>query len=220
MITLEKEKAKVFDIKKLPMDLARFFLLPLTLLAPIRKLDCDLQRYKTHLTGPYVIVSNHTGFLDPILMTVCFWYRRVHFWASEEVMTGFRAKLLSAAGCIRVDRKAFDIQAIRSAVQVLKDEKRIVAVYPQGQIQNDDQISQVKSGAILIALKAGVPILPVYIPKKKHLFCRRTAIIGKPLSFETFYHRTPALSDIDALAGAMLDGLNACANAYQSLNKE
>lgn len=218
MTTLEKEKAKAFDIKKLPMDLARVLLLPLTLLAPIRKLDCDLQPCRTPVSGPYVIVSNHTGFLDPILMTVCFWYRRVHFWASEEVMTGLRGKLLAAAGCIRVDRKAYDIQAIRSAVQVLKEEKRIIVVYPQGQIEDDAQISQVKSGAVLIALKAGVPILPVYIPRKKYLFCRRTAIIGQPLTFESFYHKTPALSDIDTLAGAMLDGLNACANAY--LNKE
>ncbi len=216
MITSEKEKAKLFDIKKLPMDLARLFLLPLTALAPIRKLDCDRKPCHGTISGPFVIVSNHTGFLDPIIMTNCFWRRRIHFWASEEVMAGCKGKLLAAAGCIRVDRKAFDIQAIRSAVQVLKSEKRIVCVYPQGQIEDDPQLTQVKSGAILIALKAGVPILPVYIPRKKHLFCRRTAIIGQPLSFREFYHKTPSLSDIDTLAGTMLESLNACARAAKS----
>ena len=60
-------------------------------------------------------------------------------------------------------------------------------MFPQGHRQNgkDPRSTKVKSGAALVALKAGVPILPVFIKVKNNrsrFLCRKEIIVGKPIT--------------------------------------
>ncbi len=210
-----------FDIKRLPMDMARIVCIPLLLIFRMKRIDTNGNKYKEMPKGAAVIASNHTGFLDPFLTGVCFYKRRMYFLASEEVMgPKFRAFLLRGVGCIKIDRKRFDLAGIKTAVNVLKKKQSLLTIYPQGGIQKDEEFSQVKNGAALIALQSNSPIIPIYIPKKDNFFSRRVAVVGNAIdTAELCNKKMPSMQDIENVSLKMLEGLNQCRKAYNTYIK-
>ena len=79
-------------------------------------------------------------------------------------------------------RGAADLKAIKDSVALLKSGKKVM-LFPQGTRVKDglSDTGSVKTGIALLAVRAGVPIVPVYIPENIHLFKRTNVIIGKPV---------------------------------------
>ncbi len=217
----DKKKAKLFEWRLLPMDAGRLVLSCLPLLYRFRRYGVDGQCYKEKIKGGHIIVANHSSFKDPLLIGSCFWYRRMFFLAAEAVMRNrVVAWLLRAAGCIKIDRKISDIEAIRKSVSLLK-EQRCLAIFPQGGISKEDAFSQIKSGAILIALQAGVPILPVYSSRKNNPWYRpTTAVIGEPLDCRNYCKKKmPSLHEIEQVSTELLKRLEDCRKTYMYLEE-
>ena len=83
-----------------------------------------------------------------------------------------------------VDRKRGDVAAIKRTIDILKNEHGCVGIFPQGtrQAYKDPRQTPIKDGAGMVALKAGVGILPIAIKTKKgklRLFHRAEVIIGE-----------------------------------------
>lgn len=207
------KKPSVFNLRKLPMDGARLlytvFLLPLFRL---RRLTPAGEKYRTRLQGAAVIVANHTGFADPFVMSTTFWYRRMHWLAGEAVMRGkLRTPLLRGAGAIRIDRNIADIEAIRKATSVLK-EGCLLGMFPEGGIQTGDDVQAVKTGCVLLASQANVPIIPMYIQPRTSWLRRRTVVIGDPIvPREHFTKKFPTTADMDRVAEIVMAQMNRCA---------
>ena len=72
------------------------------------------------------------------------------------------------------------MQAIRKTISLLK-EGHTVTVFPQGGIDRNDEMQSIKSGAILMALQAKVPIVPVYVHKPDEKDRRNVVVIGEPV---------------------------------------
>lgn len=213
MLKKKMSKSKfssVFNIKFLPMDYGRLHYF-LYRLVKIRPLGLDGKKYRRNFSGGALIAANHTGFSDAVTLGSGFWHRRVFFLASEEVMSGgFRTVLLKLMGCIKVDRNISDIEAIRNSVNVIKN-GHTLAIFPQGHIERKQEISSIKSGAVLIALQSGAPIIPVYSRKPKKWFCRRTLVIGEPFyCFEYCKKKFPSVADIEKLSAILLEKINEC----------
>ena len=196
----------------LPMDIARILCAPLLLLYRMRRLTPEGELHKTHIKGGAILAANHTAFSDPFVLGVSVWYRRMFFLAAEVVMKGkFRSWLLKGVGAVKSDRQAADIEAIRKSVELLKM-GHLLAIFPQGGIQSSDQIQQLKSGVILIAMQAGVPIVPMHICRPKHWYSRRTVIIGEPLDPKTFIQKKmPSTKDIEQMSAKLAEEMNRCA---------
>ena len=216
---MSKNQGKLWVWRYLPMDIGRLILWFLPLLYRFRRYDVAGAPCKNKRKGPMLVVANHASFLDPLLVGSCFWYRRVFFLAAEAVMRNpIIAWLLRGAGCIKIDRNISDIEAVRKAVDVLKD-GRCLAMFPQGGISHDEEFSQIKSGAILIALRAGVPIVPMYSSRKHTPWYRPTAaVIGEPMDCREYCKKTmPTMSEIEAASAALLARLEECRKAYYAL---
>ena len=83
---------------------------------------------------------------------------------------------------------------------------------PQGHRYNgvDARTTTVKTGAAMIALKAGVPVLPVNIKIKdnKHRFgCRKEVIIGKPITPEEMNYDPDAPGEYQRVADYLFERL-------------
>lgn len=211
MTQTQTKKHRRFDLKYLPMDIARLVCTPLLVLYRMKRLTPDGKKYTAHIQGGAVLAVNHTSFSDPFLVGVVVWYRRLYFLAAEAVMQGtLRTWLLKGVGAIRIDRNCADIEAIRNSVNVLK-KGHLLSIFPQGGITNDDRVTSVKSGAVLIALQAGVPIIPMYICPKKHLLSRRVAIIGNPIDpKEHIQNKFPSTKDIEKVSQILMEEMNTC----------
>lgn len=140
---------------------------------------------KKKIKGGAMLVSNHVGFYDPVYIMISLNYRRHHFLATKELFsTKFKKFLFEKIFlCVSIDREKADTVAIKKVVELLKDGEA-VTMFPEGRINttDKDKVEMFKSGAILMALKSGKPIIPIYIHKRKNIFKRLTIVVGEPLN--------------------------------------
>ncbi len=113
-------------------------------------------------TGSVVVVSNHSSFFDPPIISNCVG-RPVAYMAKEEL---FKIPVFNKAielyGAYPVSRGSADRTAIRAALKYLED-GWAVGVFLQGTRTPDGRITDPKRGAALIAAKAKAPLLPVCV---------------------------------------------------------
>ena len=210
-----RAKARFLDIRRFAMDLGRLVCTPCLILFRIKKIGVQAAAPSKLPTGGVMIVSNHSGFSDPFVIGSAFWYRRVHFLAAETVMKNrLAAVLLRGMGCIKIDRNSFDIEAIKKSVAVLK-EGRVLTVFPQGALHRDGDLSGIKSGAVLIAGRAGVPIVPIYTKERCHWYERRVVAVGEPLYPEGAGALLNA-AKADEISKKLLLKMEECEDAYNA----
>lgn len=212
-----QNKHPLFNLKHIPMDIARLVCSVLLPIVRIKRLTPDGEKYTQKIKSGAIITANHTSFFDPFIVGITFWYRRMHFLVAEIVMKGkLRALLLKGVGAIKIDRQSTDIEAINKSVDKLK-KQYLLTVFPQGEIHREDDIDSIKSGAVLMAFRAGVPIIPMYIVPREHWYKRRTVFIGnavnpKDISSKKF----PSTTDIQNVTQLLLDEINRCKSAYSN----
>lgn len=136
--------------------------------------------------GTYVICPNHKSLNDPPLMGVCI-KTPVKFMAKEELFKNkFFDTAMRALGAFPVKRGKSDLAALKTAISTLKGGDNLV-VFPEGTRSPKDHLNEGKSGAALIAAKAGVDIVPVGIRGRYRIFSKVTVNIGKPISMDEYF---------------------------------
>lgn len=113
--------------------------------------------------GPLIIAANHCSYFDPPLVSVAYRHRRVRFMAKKELWGGkFLSWYLSSIGTISVDRGGGGRKALEDAVAVVKG-GGCLGIFPEGTRTKDGELGRGRSGAIVVAARAGAPLLPIYI---------------------------------------------------------
>jgi 1-acyl-sn-glycerol-3-phosphate acyltransferase len=144
--------------------------------------------------GSALICANHTRNSDPFFIVFALTKRvKLKIMAKEE-MTRWPivGPILSKVDLmIWVKRGKADIGAVKAALKALKGEEKLL-IFPEG--TRSEEIGEGKTGAAMMAIRAGVPIIPVYVPAKKRWFRRTPIVIG-----EAYYpfveERKPTLED-------------------------
>lgn len=137
--------------------------------------------------GPAVVISNHNHFLDFMILFYVFAFRYIRCIVGKTLYESskFLEKLLSALGCIKVDRFAFDMEFFFNAMDVLK-KKGVILIFPEGKFSVDGKINEFKSTATLLALQSGVPIIPVYHSADYGFFKRTDIMVGDRIYLKDF----------------------------------
>jgi 1-acyl-sn-glycerol-3-phosphate acyltransferase len=117
--------------------------------------------------------------------------------------------LIRALGAYPVNRGGADVGAIKYTIEMLKAGV-CVGMFPQGHRYNgvDPRETPVKTGAAMIALKAGVPVLPVFIKVRnnKHFFlCKKEVIVGKPITAEDMNYDPDAPGEFQRVADYLFE---------------
>ncbi|MCQ2530256.1 MAG: 1-acyl-sn-glycerol-3-phosphate acyltransferase [Lachnospiraceae bacterium] len=203
---MEQTKHKIFRIDKFFMDLSRFLLLALIPVFRVKKIYVGS---KEKIKSGVLIAANHTGFKDPLILETAFWTRRMFYVVAEVVMQNkIRNKFMEGAGCIKIDRNIADTSAIKKCVSVLK-EGFALSIFPQGAISGND--AGFKSGVALIASLAKVPILPVYIEKRKNFFARQVVVIGEPFRISDYCDKKmPSVQDLEMVTEKLYEKYEEC----------
>ncbi len=131
--------------------------------------------------GPCIVCPNHNSLADPPL--ACFAMGVQHsmrIMAKKSLMdTPIMGWAFDACGTFGVDRGNNDVGAIKNALRALKDGYKLL-MFPEGTRVASDTQGDAKTGAVMLAMKTGVPLLPMFMTRKKRLFRRSTIIIGEP----------------------------------------
>jgi 1-acyl-sn-glycerol-3-phosphate acyltransferase len=110
-----------------------------------------------------VIVCNHRSSLDPSFIAVSV-PRVVHWMVAREYCESlaFR-KILQTCGSIPVGRGGYDTAATKMAIRIA-EQGGLVGIFPEARINTTDQmLLPGRPGAVLIAMKARVPVVPCFI---------------------------------------------------------
>jgi len=112
--------------------------------------------------GPLLVAANHINLADPPLLGVSLG-RKAVFMAKKELfhsrLTGY---FIGGFGAFPVHRGQLDKKALRQAMQVLADGMALV-MFPEGKRSKTAQLQPAFPGSALIALRGGVPVLPIGI---------------------------------------------------------
>lgn len=130
--------------------------------------------------GGAVICANHVHFSDPFYIIHAI-PRRHKTWimAKEEISRWpVIGRLLTwSEFIIFVKRGKADIGAVKSGLKALKGGEKLL-IFPEG--TRNDELGEGKTGAAMMAIRTGVPILPVHISAQRKLFHPIHIRIGQP----------------------------------------
>ena len=136
--------------------------------------------------GTFLICANHISEADPLILGACLKHNPRYMAKKELMKVPVIGKLITALGAYPIDRGGNDVAAIRKTVDLLKNGESVI-MFPQGTRCRgvDPAETRFRNGCALIAARAGVPVLPIYIGTRNfrvRLFRRVTVKVGKPIS--------------------------------------
>ncbi len=168
---------------------------------------CKLAGVKVSIKGleniqkdsTYIFAGNHSSQFD----IFCFqgYYPYAFRWiAKKELLkVPFLGQTMKGVGTIFIDR-SHGREALKSLGKAAQQiaEGASVLIFPEGTRSPDGKLHEFKTGAILLAIKSGVPVVPIafqgtydVMPKGK-LFTRSghvTIRIGQPIATENYVSR-------------------------------
>ena len=125
--------------------------------------------------GPYILAANHSNYLDGVVLGVAV-PRRVVFLVMPRVYhwTPLHPPFHRHVGSIPINLERPDPGAIKRTLRVL-EEGGVVGIFPEGPFSQNGQLVQGQPGVAMIALRSGVPVVPVAIRGAY------AALVGRPL---------------------------------------
>src|SRR5579863_512304 len=139
--------------------------------------------------GAFILASNHISNLDPVVLGICS-VRRLNFMAKIELFKGLLGFFLTNLGSFPVKRGEADFGAMREALRRLK-KGRPILIFVEGTRRIGNEPSKPQAGVGFLAIKSGVPIIPVYVqgtdkvmPPGSKFFTRGhvSAVFGDPFT--------------------------------------
>ena len=117
---------------------------------------------KTPKSGRFLLVCNHLNDLDPVVLMEYFKDKQLAFISKRENSTMFLVgKLMHKLQCQLVnrenDREA--LKTILNCIQLIKEDKASVAVFPEGYTSRDHKFHTFRHGVFKIAQKTKVPVV-------------------------------------------------------------
>ncbi len=110
-----------------------------------------------------VLVANHRSSVDPFFVQLAA-RRRVHWMVAREYCEhSVFGVILRWAQAIPTNRSGMDTAATKAAIRITKV-GRLVGMFPEGRLNHTRApMVSIRSGAAMVAERAGVPIVPLYI---------------------------------------------------------
>lgn len=177
----------------------------------VGRLLCDaihhvkvIDKHRFPSSGGFLIVSNHTGGADPMFMQ-CSIQRLVHWMMAKEYMIGLLKRFWNRFQPIAVERAGRDSGPVRDVVRYLRAGEP-VGIFPEGRINDDpNEMRKFQPGIGMIANKADVPIVPVFLsgtpsggsPFVAYIKPSRTVVrVGEPFRLDPGLDRKEATAEI------------------------
>jgi 1-acyl-sn-glycerol-3-phosphate acyltransferase len=170
--------------------------------------------------GPALLVANHTCSADPVFLTIGCWRPISFLLARPYYKIPLFHRVFVYLHCIPVSRNGRDVQAVRLALQGLK-ENRVVGIFPEGGLSNAGRqcLRRGKQGAAYLALKSRVPVFPALVHggpqtsdiRRAWLGRSRVRIVfGAAVDLARYYNRPierPLLEEVTQLIADRIEAL-------------
>ena len=149
--------------------------------------------------GPVIIAANHASNLDAVVLGS--WLipkigRRFQWLGKKELFAWPVVGYIARHGGVHpVDRSKADVEAYRLAKRIL-DEGHVLFVFPEGTRSPDGLVHRFKAGSFLLALEAGLTIVPLSISGSRSVM-RKGQLATRPGHVMFQVHEPVAAPRID-----------------------
>jgi 1-acyl-sn-glycerol-3-phosphate acyltransferase len=154
--------------------------------------------------GGYVLAANHISNLDPWPLGLPLWPKNfLRFMAKSELYWWPLNHLINAGGGFPVRRGERDLEAINTAVDLVRD-GYVVAMFPHGTRQRKGLVKRYEpkshTGAARIALEAGAPLVPAAIAGTDRLSRLEPLRVryGEPIPLDDLKDEDPSVAAREA----------------------
>ncbi|MCU0726134.1 MAG: 1-acyl-sn-glycerol-3-phosphate acyltransferase, partial [Planctomycetes bacterium] len=113
-------------------------------------------------SGPCVVVANHGGYLDPILLQMGTPRPLRYLVTSDFFDVRLARPFFRLAGSIRVPEGGLARETLRAAQAVL-EAGGAVGIFPEGQLSRTGATGPFRPGAAFLAARARAPVVPAFI---------------------------------------------------------
>ena len=121
----------------------------------------------------FLLVCNHCNNIDPVLLLDKFAGHQVAFISKKENKDMFLVgKVMHKLLCQLIDREN-DREALKTilkCVEILKEDKASIGVFPEGYIHGDNLLHTFRSGVFKIAQKTNIPIVVCTLQNTQYVF--------------------------------------------------
>ena len=172
--------------------------------------------------GAFIMVSNHTSYLDPIILGTSL-YRSLNYMARENLFSKDLSEwIMRKVHAFPIKRGKGDLRALRDAVRILDAGKPLV-IFPEGTRADDENLRRAKPGIGFIISKDGVPVVPAYIsgsifalPRGARSIGRHpvTVYIGEPIIFDKDYISNKTKDSYQRIADKVMGGIAELKNKH------
>ena len=148
--------------------------------------DGNPRRKSRRFKGAKLIISNHYCVLDFMLNMFLVLPRKLWVVASEHAyrnkLQGFGMRFFGGIPC---DRRIRSMRFMEKSVEVLKN-GGMVQIFPEGRNTDDGLIGPFYASYIVIAHRAGVPIIPIVTDGNYGFFKRAHVLVGNEIDLKDY----------------------------------
>lgn len=155
---------------------------------------------KKNYKGGKLIIMNHFSIVDYIMTSFIVFPKKLVAVSAEfpfkYAIARFGMKFFGTIQCNRVTRSMRFMDEAAEAIR----QGNLVQIFPEGQNTPDGKIHEFKKSYLVIAYRAGAPIIPMVTDGNYHLFKRASVIIGKEIDVSEFFtpgRRTPTREELE-----------------------
>lgn len=154
--------------------------------------------------GAYIICANHINYCDAVAVVIMN-KRRVYFIAKEDLFHHrFLNWIAHVFDVIPVKRGKQDIESMKRSLAVLKNGE-ILGLFPEGTRKGIQKNGKIKNGAAFMAVRTGVPVIPLGIQGTFKPFHKTTLNYGKPLDFSKYQSKTPDKEVLEEVSNTIMN---------------
>ena len=159
----------------------------------------DKKATKLHKGGK-LIISNHFNMFDYVLGCFVVFPRKLNAVAGEHA---FRSRFfrfgMKFFGTVEANRETRSMKFIDQSVDIIN-----MQIYPEGRNTPDGKIHEFKHSYLVIAYRAGCPIVPIVTDGNYGIFKRTRVYVGKEIDVSPYFEesraegrRTPPRADLE-----------------------
>lgn len=166
--------------------------------------------------APQIFAANHQAIYDILILGG--WIPAQYRWIvrKEWYRTPFMGWHLARGGNVTIDRSnpRRSVESLREAVDLIRGGKNVL-FFPEGTRHPDAMLQEFKPGGFVLAMRAGVPIVPVSIVGTKDIIRKNSwrvhrgairLVIGEPIDTTKYAknERERLMADVGAAIAANL----------------
>ena len=156
--------------------------------------------------GAYIMCANHVSNWDPPIL-VASTKRKLYVMAKAELFKNNFIKWIAKECCVfPVKRGKMDMEAMKFSLKILK-EGEILMLFPEGTRKGMEKNGKAQNGAAFMALRTGVPVIPVGIQGEMKPFHKVKLNYGKPLYLTKYQTNKQEKELLDKVSKEIMDNI-------------